>query len=50
MELKTFLLETVHHMLSFVSPACEDVLTPAAVAEAAMKVLNSCLADMPAGK
>lgn len=27
---------------------CEDVLTPAAVAEAAMKVLNSCLADMPA--
>ncbi|KAM9844685.1 serine/threonine-protein kinase PLK3 isoform 1-T1 [Aulostomus maculatus] len=26
---------------------CEDVLTPAAVAEAAMKVLNSCLATMP---
>lgn len=32
------------------SPACEDVLTPAAVAELAMKVLNSCLATMPAGK
>ncbi|XP_041848646.1 serine/threonine-protein kinase PLK3 [Melanotaenia boesemani] len=27
---------------------CEDVLTPAAVAEAAMKVLNNCLATMPA--
>ncbi|KAF7652963.1 hypothetical protein LDENG_00088870 [Lucifuga dentata] len=27
---------------------CEDVLTPAAVAESAMKVLNSCLASMPA--
>ncbi|TMS09710.1 Serine/threonine-protein kinase PLK3 [Larimichthys crocea] len=27
---------------------CEDVLTPAAVAESAMKVLNSCLATMPA--
>lgn len=32
------------------SPACEDVLTPAAVAESAMKVLNSCLATMPAGR
>uniref|UniRef100_A0A3Q1BF66 Serine/threonine-protein kinase PLK n=1 Tax=Amphiprion ocellaris TaxID=80972 RepID=A0A3Q1BF66_AMPOC len=30
------------------SPACEDVLTPAAVAESALKVLNSCLATMPA--
>uniref|UniRef100_A0A665UM51 Serine/threonine-protein kinase PLK3 n=1 Tax=Echeneis naucrates TaxID=173247 RepID=A0A665UM51_ECHNA len=29
------------------SPACEDVLTPAAVAESAMKILNSCLATMP---
>uniref|UniRef100_A0A667WQW7 Serine/threonine-protein kinase PLK n=1 Tax=Myripristis murdjan TaxID=586833 RepID=A0A667WQW7_9TELE len=29
------------------SPACEDVLTPAAVAESAMKVLNSCLTAMP---
>uniref|UniRef100_A0A3P8SGQ2 Serine/threonine-protein kinase PLK n=1 Tax=Amphiprion percula TaxID=161767 RepID=A0A3P8SGQ2_AMPPE len=27
---------------------CEDVLTPAAVAESALKVLNSCLATMPA--
>ncbi|XP_041804660.1 serine/threonine-protein kinase PLK3 [Chelmon rostratus] len=27
---------------------CEDVLTPAAVAESAMKVLNGCLATMPA--
>ncbi|XP_036453249.1 serine/threonine-protein kinase PLK3 isoform X1 [Colossoma macropomum] len=27
--------------------ACEDILTPAAVAEAAMKVLNSCLSTMP---
>nr|XP_020451431.1 serine/threonine-protein kinase PLK3 [Monopterus albus] len=27
---------------------CEDVLTPAAVADSAMKVLNSCLANMPA--
>ncbi|XP_028283674.1 serine/threonine-protein kinase PLK3 [Parambassis ranga] len=27
---------------------CEDVLTPAAVAETAVKVLNSCLATMPA--
>lgn len=32
------------------SPACEDVLTPAAVAESAVKVLNSCLATMPAGR
>uniref|UniRef100_A0A8C6SHD9 Serine/threonine-protein kinase PLK n=1 Tax=Neogobius melanostomus TaxID=47308 RepID=A0A8C6SHD9_9GOBI len=36
----TFLLE--------LCSSCEDVLTPAAVAEAAMKVLNSCLANMPA--
>ncbi|XP_076828935.1 serine/threonine-protein kinase PLK3 [Brachyhypopomus gauderio] len=27
---------------------CEDAVTPAAVAEAAMKVLNSCLSSMPA--
>ncbi|XP_066536928.1 serine/threonine-protein kinase PLK3 [Hoplias malabaricus] len=27
--------------------ACEDVLTPAAVAEAALKVLNSCMSGMP---
>ncbi|XP_038145201.1 serine/threonine-protein kinase PLK3 [Cyprinodon tularosa] len=27
---------------------CEDVLTPAAVAEVAMKLLNNCLATMPA--
>ncbi|KAM9323210.1 serine/threonine-protein kinase PLK3 [Pholidichthys leucotaenia] len=27
---------------------CEDALTPAAVAESALKVLNSCLATMPA--
>ncbi|XP_040026910.1 serine/threonine-protein kinase PLK3 [Gasterosteus aculeatus] len=27
---------------------CEDVLTPAAVSESALKVLNSCLANMPA--
>uniref|UniRef100_A0AAR2IJT9 Serine/threonine-protein kinase PLK n=1 Tax=Pygocentrus nattereri TaxID=42514 RepID=A0AAR2IJT9_PYGNA len=27
--------------------ACEDIMTPAAVAEAAMKVLNSCLSAMP---
>uniref|UniRef100_A0A673BF92 Serine/threonine-protein kinase PLK3 n=1 Tax=Sphaeramia orbicularis TaxID=375764 RepID=A0A673BF92_9TELE len=32
----------------FFFAACEDVLTPAAVSEAAMKVLNSCLATMPA--
>uniref|UniRef100_G3PKU2 polo kinase n=1 Tax=Gasterosteus aculeatus aculeatus TaxID=481459 RepID=G3PKU2_GASAC len=32
----------------FFSPACEDVLTPAAVSESALKVLNSCLANMPA--
>ena len=32
------------------SPACEDALTPAAVAESAMKVLKSCLATMPAGR
>uniref|UniRef100_A0A672J0H3 Serine/threonine-protein kinase PLK n=1 Tax=Salarias fasciatus TaxID=181472 RepID=A0A672J0H3_SALFA len=31
-----------------ISPlACDDVLTPSAVAEAAMKVLNNCLATMP---
>uniref|UniRef100_A0A4W6DWL2 Serine/threonine-protein kinase PLK3 n=1 Tax=Lates calcarifer TaxID=8187 RepID=A0A4W6DWL2_LATCA len=36
------------HILLVFSPACEDVLTPAAVAESAMKVLNSCLAIMPA--
>ncbi|XP_019965845.1 serine/threonine-protein kinase PLK3 [Paralichthys olivaceus] len=30
------------------SEPCEDVLTPAAVAESAMKVLKSCLATMPA--
>lgn len=29
--------------------ACEDVLTPAAVAESAVRVLNSCLSAMPAG-
>ncbi|XP_046870290.1 serine/threonine-protein kinase PLK3 [Hypomesus transpacificus] len=28
---------------------CEDILTPAAVADSAMKVLNSCLSSMPAG-
>lgn len=32
------------------SPACEDVLTPAAVADTAVKTLNSCLATMPAGE
>uniref|UniRef100_A0A3Q2CQ44 Serine/threonine-protein kinase PLK n=1 Tax=Cyprinodon variegatus TaxID=28743 RepID=A0A3Q2CQ44_CYPVA len=32
------------------TPACEDVLTPAAVAEVAMKLLNNCLATMPAGE
>lgn len=31
-------------------PACEDVLTPAAVAEIAMKELKNCLASMPAGE
>uniref|UniRef100_A0A8C5E9E3 Serine/threonine-protein kinase PLK n=1 Tax=Gouania willdenowi TaxID=441366 RepID=A0A8C5E9E3_GOUWI len=30
--------------------ACEDNLTPATVAESAMKVLNDCLDAMPAGK
>nr|XP_057922419.1 serine/threonine-protein kinase PLK3 [Doryrhamphus excisus] len=30
------------------SEPCEDVLTPAAVSECAMKVLNGCLATMPA--
>ncbi|CAG5896726.1 unnamed protein product [Menidia menidia] len=30
------------------SEPCEDVLTPAAVSEAAVKVLNNCLANMPA--
>uniref|UniRef100_A0A8C6VR52 Serine/threonine-protein kinase PLK n=1 Tax=Nothobranchius furzeri TaxID=105023 RepID=A0A8C6VR52_NOTFU len=30
------------------SAACEDVLTPTAIAEAAMKVLKNCLANMPA--
>uniref|UniRef100_A0A7N5ZVE9 Serine/threonine-protein kinase PLK3 n=1 Tax=Anabas testudineus TaxID=64144 RepID=A0A7N5ZVE9_ANATE len=34
-----------HHL--FFSPACEDVLTPVAVADIAMKVLNGCLATMP---
>ncbi|XP_031710725.1 serine/threonine-protein kinase PLK3 [Anarrhichthys ocellatus] len=33
---------------TFFSPACEDVLTPATVSESALKVLNSCLATMPA--
>ncbi|XP_041960181.1 serine/threonine-protein kinase PLK3 [Alosa sapidissima] len=28
--------------------ACEDILTPAAVAESAVRVLNSCLSSMPA--
>uniref|UniRef100_A0A671X973 Serine/threonine-protein kinase PLK3 n=1 Tax=Sparus aurata TaxID=8175 RepID=A0A671X973_SPAAU len=32
------------------SPACEDALTPTAVAESAVKVLNGCLATMPAGR
>lgn len=32
------------------SPACEDVLTPVAVADSAVKVLNSCLATMPTGR
>uniref|UniRef100_A0A673YQN5 Serine/threonine-protein kinase PLK n=1 Tax=Salmo trutta TaxID=8032 RepID=A0A673YQN5_SALTR len=32
------------------SPACEDGLTPASIAESAMKVLNSCLSAMPAGE
>lgn len=32
------------------SPACDDVLSPAAVADSAVKVLNSCLANMPAGR
>lgn len=36
-----------HHL---VSPACDDVLSPAAVADSAVKVLNSCLANMPAGR
>uniref|UniRef100_A0A3Q1IBV4 polo kinase n=1 Tax=Anabas testudineus TaxID=64144 RepID=A0A3Q1IBV4_ANATE len=36
-----------HHL--FFSPACEDVLTPVAVADIAMKVLNGCLATMPPG-
>uniref|UniRef100_A0A8C7UY12 Serine/threonine-protein kinase PLK n=1 Tax=Oncorhynchus mykiss TaxID=8022 RepID=A0A8C7UY12_ONCMY len=30
--------------------ACEDGLTPASIAESAMKVLNSCLSAMPAGE
>uniref|UniRef100_A0A674CDW1 Serine/threonine-protein kinase PLK n=1 Tax=Salmo trutta TaxID=8032 RepID=A0A674CDW1_SALTR len=30
--------------------ACEDGVTPAAIAESAMKVLNSCLSAMPAGE
>uniref|UniRef100_A0A1A8F740 Serine/threonine-protein kinase PLK n=1 Tax=Nothobranchius korthausae TaxID=1143690 RepID=A0A1A8F740_9TELE len=30
------------------SEPCEDVLTPTAIAEAAMKVLKNCLANMPA--
>lgn len=29
--------------------ACEDALTPAAVIESAVKVLNDCLSSMPAG-
>lgn len=36
--------------LHLVSPACDDVLSPAAVADSAVKVLNSCLANMPAGR
>lgn len=32
------------------STACEDILTPAVVAESSMKVLKSCLAAMPAGE
>lgn len=34
----------------FFHPACEDALTPSAVADSAVKVLNSCLATMPAGR
>lgn len=33
----------------FFPSACEDVLTPAAVADSALKVLMNCLATMPAG-
>lgn len=33
----------------FFPSACEDVLTPAAVADSALKVLTNCLATMPAG-
>uniref|UniRef100_A0A8C7VGS9 Serine/threonine-protein kinase PLK n=1 Tax=Oncorhynchus mykiss TaxID=8022 RepID=A0A8C7VGS9_ONCMY len=35
------------HMTTHV---CEDGVTPAAIAESAMKVLNSCLSAMPAGE
>uniref|UniRef100_A0A6Q2ZME8 Serine/threonine-protein kinase PLK n=1 Tax=Esox lucius TaxID=8010 RepID=A0A6Q2ZME8_ESOLU len=43
-----FASQLVELNLSLLSPACEDGLTPAAVAESAMKVLNSCLSAMPA--
>uniref|UniRef100_A0A3Q1HPS5 Serine/threonine-protein kinase PLK n=1 Tax=Acanthochromis polyacanthus TaxID=80966 RepID=A0A3Q1HPS5_9TELE len=36
------------HAASTATHTCEDVLTPAAVAESSLKVLNSCLATMPA--
>uniref|UniRef100_A0A8C9X3V6 Serine/threonine-protein kinase PLK n=1 Tax=Sander lucioperca TaxID=283035 RepID=A0A8C9X3V6_SANLU len=34
--------------LNRIDSACEDALTPAAVSESAVKVLNNCLATMPA--
>lgn len=45
-----FFLSELSFFSSFSPPACEDVLTPAAVAETAMKVLKDCLTAMPAGK
>uniref|UniRef100_A0A8D3EAE2 Serine/threonine-protein kinase PLK3 n=1 Tax=Scophthalmus maximus TaxID=52904 RepID=A0A8D3EAE2_SCOMX len=45
-----FFFVFIFQVLLVFSPACEDVLTPAAVAESSMKVLKSCLATMPAGK
>uniref|UniRef100_A0A8C9TEJ3 Serine/threonine-protein kinase PLK n=1 Tax=Scleropages formosus TaxID=113540 RepID=A0A8C9TEJ3_SCLFO len=44
------LFSVTHVSVPSVPTACEDALTPAMVAESAIKVLNSCLSSMPAGK
>uniref|UniRef100_A0A8C9VV80 Serine/threonine-protein kinase PLK3 n=1 Tax=Scleropages formosus TaxID=113540 RepID=A0A8C9VV80_SCLFO len=42
------LFSVTHVSVPSVPTACEDALTPAMVAESAIKVLNSCLSSMPA--